>query len=95
VLIGLEGAMRETFGSSCQGAGRLMSRAQAMREARGRDVFAELAAIGVTVRAQSRAGVPEEMPESYKDVADVVEVLEAARVTQKVARLKPFLVIKG
>jgi len=95
VLIGLEGAMRETFGSSCHGAGRLMSRAQATREARGRDVFAELAAIGVTVRAQSRAGVAEEMPESYKDVADVVEVLEAARVTQKVARLKPFLVIKG
>jgi len=95
VLIGLEGAMRETFGSSCHGAGRLMSRAQAMRETRGRDVFAELAAIGVTVRAQSRAGVAEEMPESYKDVADVVEVLEAARVTQKVARLKPFAVIKG
>jgi RNA-splicing ligase RtcB len=95
VLIGLEGAMRETFGSSCHGAGRLMSRAQAMRESRGRDVFAELAAIGVTVRAQSRAGVAEEMPESYKDVADVVEVLEAARVMQRVARLKPFLVIKG
>ncbi|MFZ1120993.1 MAG: RtcB family protein [Candidatus Binataceae bacterium] len=95
VLVGLEGAMRETFGSSCHGAGRLMSRAQAMRETRGRDVFAELAAIGVTVRAQSRAGVAEEMPESYKDVADVVEVLEAARVTQKVARLKPFAVIKG
>jgi tRNA-splicing ligase RtcB len=95
VLIGLEGAMRETFGSSCHGAGRLMSRARAKREARGRDVFAELAAMGVTVRAQSRAGLAEEMPESYKDVADVVEVLEAARVTQKVARLKPFLVIKG
>ena len=95
VLVGLEGAMRETFGSSCHGAGRLMSRAQAMRETRGRDLFAELAAIGVTVRAQSRAGVAEEMPESYKDVADVVEVLEAARVTQKVARLKPFAVIKG
>ena len=95
VLIGLEGAMRETFGSSCHGAGRLMSRARAMRETRGRDVFAELAAIGVTVRAQSRAGVAEEMPESYKDVADVVEVLEAAGVTQRVARLKPFAVIKG
>ena len=95
VLIGLEGAMRETFGSSCHGAGRLMSRAQAMRESRGRDIFAELGALGVTVRAQSRAGVAEEMPESYKDVADVVEVLEAARVTQKVARLKPFAVIKG
>jgi tRNA-splicing ligase RtcB (3'-phosphate/5'-hydroxy nucleic acid ligase) len=95
VLIGLEGAMRETFGSSCHGAGRLMSRTQAKREARGRDLFAELRALGVTVRAQSRAGVAEEMPESYKDVAEVVEVLEAARVTQRVARLKPFAVIKG
>jgi tRNA-splicing ligase RtcB (3'-phosphate/5'-hydroxy nucleic acid ligase) len=92
VLIVLEGAMRETetFGSSCHGAGRLMSRARAMRETPGRDVFAELVAIGVTVRAQSQAGVAEEMQESYKDVAYVVEVLEAARVTQKVARLKPF-----
>ncbi len=95
VLIGLEGAMRETFGSSCHGAGRLMSRTQAKRKARGRDLFAELGAMGVTVRAQSRAGVAEEMPESYKDVAEVVEVLEAARVTQRVARLKPFAVIKG
>jgi len=51
--------------------------------------------MGVTVRAQTRAGVAEEMPESYKDVAEVVEVLEAARVTQRVARLKPFAVIKG
>ena len=95
VLIGLEGAMRETFGSSCHGAGRVMSRNQAKRESRGRDIFAELAAMGVTVRAETRAGVAEEMPASYKDVADVVEVLEAARVTQKVVRLKPFAVIKG
>ncbi len=80
----------ETFGSSCHGAGRLMSRARAMRETRGRDVSAELVAIGVTVRAQSRAGVAEETQESYKDVAYVVEVLEAAGVTQRVARLKPF-----
>jgi tRNA-splicing ligase RtcB (3'-phosphate/5'-hydroxy nucleic acid ligase) len=92
VLIGLEGAMRGTFGSSCHGAGRLMSRTQAKRKARGRDLFAELGAMGVTVRAQSRAGVAEEMPESYKEV---VEVLEAAQVTQRVARLKPFAVIKG
>jgi tRNA-splicing ligase RtcB (3'-phosphate/5'-hydroxy nucleic acid ligase) len=95
VLIGLEGAMRETFGSSCHGAGRLMSRNQAKRESRGRDIFAELAALGVTVRARTRAGVAEEMPASYKDVAEVVEVLEAARVAQKVVRLKHFAVIKG
>jgi len=95
VLIGLEGAMRETFGSSCHGAGRLMSRARAKREARGRNLQAELEGLGVTVRSQTRAGVAEEMPESYKDVADVVQVLEAAHVTQRVARLKPFAVIKG
>ncbi len=95
VLIGLEGAMRETFGSSCHGAGRVMSRTKAKRDARGRDLWAELEALGVTVRAQSRAGVAEEMPAAYKDVADVVGVLEAAGVTQRVARLKPFAVIKG
>jgi tRNA-splicing ligase RtcB (3'-phosphate/5'-hydroxy nucleic acid ligase) len=95
VLIGLEGAMRETFGSSCHGAGRVMSRVKAKREARGRDLVAELQALGVTVRSQTRAGVAEEMPSSYKDVADVVGVLEAAGVTQRVARLKPFAVIKG
>jgi tRNA-splicing ligase RtcB len=72
-----------------------MSRIQAKRKARGRDLFAGLGTMGVTVRAQSRAGVAEEMPESCKDVAEVVEVLEAARVTQRVARLKPFAVIKG
>jgi tRNA-splicing ligase RtcB (3'-phosphate/5'-hydroxy nucleic acid ligase) len=95
VLIGLEGAMRETFGSSCHGAGRVMSRTHAKREARGRDLLTELGALGVTVRSQTRAGVAEEMPESYKDVAEVVGVLEAAGITQRVARLKPFAVIKG
>jgi tRNA-splicing ligase RtcB len=95
VLIGLAGAMRETFGSSCHGAGRLMSRNQAKRESRGRDLFAELEVMGVTVRASSRTGVAEEMPVAYKDVAEVVEVLEAVGVTQRVARLKPFAVVKG
>ena len=95
VLVGLETAMRETLGSSCHGAGRLMSRMKAKREAGGRDLRAELKALGVTVRAHSRAGVAEEMPYAYKDVADVVEVMEAANVTRRVARLKPFAVIKG
>jgi tRNA-splicing ligase RtcB (3'-phosphate/5'-hydroxy nucleic acid ligase) len=95
IAIGLEGAMRETFGSSCHGAGRLMSRGKAKRDARGHDVYAELQALGVTVRARSQAGVAEEMPSSYKDVANVVDVLEAAGVTQKVARVKPMAVIKG
>lgn len=95
VLLGKETAMRETFGSSCHGAGRTMSRAKAEREARGRDLYSELARLGVIVRARSRAGVAEEMPAAYKDVADVVKVMEAAGVAQKVARLKPFAVIKG
>ena len=95
VLLGKEAAMRETFGSSCHGAGRTMSRTKAKHEARGRDLYSELAQMGVTVRARSRAGVAEEMPTAYKDVADVVAVMEAAGVTQRVARLKPFAVIKG
>ena len=95
VLVGLETAMRETFGSSCHGAGRLMSRMKAKREAGSRDLRAELKALGVTVRAHSRAGIAEEMPHAYKDVAEVVEVMEAARITRRVARLKPFAVIKG
>ena len=95
VLVGQEAAMRETFGSSCHGAGRVMSRSEAKKQARGRDLFGELARLGVTIRAQSRAGVAEEMPSAYKDVADVVGVMEAAGVTRKVARLRPFAVIKG
>jgi tRNA-splicing ligase RtcB (3'-phosphate/5'-hydroxy nucleic acid ligase) len=95
VLIGLEGAMRETFGSTCHGAGRVMSRTKAKHEVRHRDLFAELAAVGVTVRARGRATVAEEMPIAYKDVAEVVGVMEAAGVSRRVARLKPFAVIKG
>jgi tRNA-splicing ligase RtcB len=95
VLMGLEAAMRETFGSSCHGAGRVMSRVRAKREARGRDLRGELRALGVTVRAQSGAAVAEEMPYAYKDVAEVVEVMEAAGITRRVARLKPLAVVKG
>jgi tRNA-splicing ligase RtcB len=95
VLIGLEHAMRETFGSTCHGAGRVLSRHQAKKAARGRDLVAELARAGVVIRATSRATIAEEMPMAYKNVADVVEVMEAAAVSRKVARLKPFAVIKG
>jgi tRNA-splicing ligase RtcB (3'-phosphate/5'-hydroxy nucleic acid ligase) len=72
-----------------------MSRTRAKRQARGRDLFKELKSLGVTVRAETRAGVAEEMPEAYKDVSEVVGVMEAAGVTRRVARLKPFAVIKG
>ncbi len=95
VLLGSEQAMAETLGSTCHGAGRLMSRARAKKTARGRDVIAELNAAGVTIRYQGRATVTEEMPFAYKDVADVVDIMDKAGITPKVARLKPFAVIKG
>ena len=77
------------------GAGRLMSRMKAKKTVAGRNLVAELKALGVTVRAHSRGGIAEEMPLAYKDVADVVGVMEAAGITHRVARLKPFAVIKG
>jgi tRNA-splicing ligase RtcB (3'-phosphate/5'-hydroxy nucleic acid ligase) len=95
VLLGSEKAMRATFGSTCHGAGRVMSRAHAKKVSRGRNLVGELAAAGVTIRYQGRATVAEEMPTAYKDVADVVEVMEAAGITRRVARLRPFAVIKG
>ena len=95
VLLGAPGAMRETFGSTCHGAGRVMSRSAAKRAARGRSLLRELADRGVTVRSAGRATVAEEMPEAYKDVADVVEVVHGAGLSRKAARLVPMGVIKG
>jgi tRNA-splicing ligase RtcB len=95
VLVGTKRGMEETFGSTCHGAGRVMSRTQAKKISRGRDLIAELAEAGVAIRYQGRATVAEEMPAAYKDVADVVEVMEAAGVSRRVARLKPMLVVKG
>jgi len=95
VLIGSQGALEKTFGSTCHGAGRLMSRAQAKRESRGRDLLGEMGERGVVVRAAGMRTVAEEMPYAYKDVADVVEVMAGAGVSEKVFRLKPLGVIKG
>ncbi|MCG8424564.1 MAG: RtcB family protein [Proteobacteria bacterium] len=95
VLAGTETAMRETFGSSCHGAGRKLSRRQAKKAARGRPIFRELQARGVFVRSDSKATVAEELPEAYKDVADVVGVMHNAGVARKVAKLVPLAVVKG
>ncbi len=95
VLAGTEKAMRETFGSSCHGAGRKLSRVKAKKMAQGRQLFRELEEKGVFVRADSRRTMAEEMPEAYKDVADVVEVMHAAGIAQKVAKLVPLAVVKG
>ena len=95
VLLGTSTAMRHTFGSSCHGAGRKLSRHRAKKAAHNRDLTAELAEKGIVVRAASHGGVAEEMPEAYKDVADVVGVVDAVGIGRKVARLRPLIVVKG
>jgi tRNA-splicing ligase RtcB len=83
------------FASSCHGAGRLMSRKKAKARARGRDLFEEMAQRGVLVRSEGRATVAEEMPEAYKDVAEVVSSTCGAGLARRVARLVPLAVVKG
>ena len=95
VLIGTEQAMRETFGSTCHGAGRLQSRAAAKRHLRGRDVLEALESRGITVRTGSLSGLAEEASEAYKDVTSVVGVTHNAGISKIVARTKPIGVIKG
>jgi len=95
VLIGTEQGMQETFGSTCHGAGRLMSRHAAKKVAKGHNVTAELAEIGVMVKGAGRATLVEEIPQAYKDVEDVVRVVHEAGLARKVARLRPLGVIKG
>ncbi len=95
VLVGTEAAMRETFGSTCHGAGRVLSRTAAVKAARGRRLEQELRAQGVVARATGRDALAEEMPEAYKDVKDVVEVVHSFGISSRVARLKPIGVIKG
>jgi tRNA-splicing ligase RtcB len=87
--------MRETFGSTCHGAGRVMSRTAAVKAARGRRLEAELRAQGVVARATGRDALAEEMPEAYKDVEDVVDVVHRFGISRRVARLRPLGVIKG
>ena len=96
VLVGTQGAMRETFGSTCHGAGRMLSRSAAIRAAKGRAIERELEDThGVYVRATGRDSVKEEMPEAYKNVQDVVTVCHNAGISKMVAKLKPIGCIKG
>ncbi len=95
LLVGTEVAMRETFGSTCHGAGRRLSRTAAVKAARGRRIDAELAAQGVVARASGREALAEEMPEAYKDVREVVDVVHRFGISTRVARLRPLGVIKG
>ena len=95
ILVGTEKALEETFGSTCHGAGRVMSRHQAIKAAKGRAILKELKDQGIIVRSAGRATIVEEMSDAYKDVTDVVEVVHNAGISQKVAKLMPMGVIKG
>jgi tRNA-splicing ligase RtcB len=95
ILAGTETSMAETFGSTCHGAGRVMSRSQAKRTVWGEDLMKRLEASGIHVRAGSMPGLAEEAPQAYKDVDMVVEAVSGAGIARKVARLVPVAVIKG
>ncbi|MHB8606105.1 MAG: RtcB family protein [Thermoplasmatota archaeon] len=95
VLAGTKQAERETFGSACHGAGRLLSRTKASHSWRGEDIVAQLAARGIIVRAASPRVVAEEAPDAYKNVSDVVDVCHGAGIAKKVVRLRPIGCVKG
>ena len=95
VLVGTAGAFTETFGSTCHGAGRRMSRHQAKKVARPRNVSRELEDRGILIRAASKRTVDEEIPEAYKDVRQVVDVVHGAGIGRKVVKLVPIGVVKG
>jgi tRNA-splicing ligase RtcB len=95
VCRGTQTAMTQTFGSTAHGAGRVLSRSQALKQARGRAIDRELEAKGIVVRCQGFKTLAEEMPEAYKDVERVVAVMDGAGISPRVARLRPLGVVKG
>ena len=95
ILVGTDAAMEQTFGSTCHGAGRVLSRKKAKQAAKGRSINRELEDNGIFVMASSFATLAEEMPEAYKDVSDVVDAVAGAGISKKVAKLKPLGGIKG
>jgi tRNA-splicing ligase RtcB len=95
VLAGTERAFRESFGSTCHGAGRVMSRAQAVKSCRGRSISREMASRGVVVMSSSKGTLLEEIPEAYKNLDEVVEVVHRAGLSRKVARLRALGCVKG
>ena len=95
VLVGTQQAMDQTFGSTCHGAGRLMSRKAAKKAAKGRSLAQELEQKGVLVRASGKGTMAEEMPEAYKNVTEVVEAVHGSGISKMVAKLRPVAVVKG
>ncbi len=95
ILVGTQKAYQYTFGSTCHGAGRVLSRRKAKQQAKGRDLLKEMKDKGVIVKAAGMATVAEEMPIAYKDAEEVVNIVENVGISMKVAKLKPVAVIKG
>jgi tRNA-splicing ligase RtcB (3'-phosphate/5'-hydroxy nucleic acid ligase) len=95
ILAGMQGSMDKTFGTTCHGAGRAMSRTASLKHAAGRHIDKELESRGIIARSQSKKGLAEEQPAAYKNVDDVVEVVHEAGLSRKVARMRPIGVIKG
>ncbi len=95
LLVGTEGAMRETFASTCHGAGRCLSRTAAIKACRGRSIERELFEKGIYVRAKGRETLAEEAPEAYKDVNEVVNVVHNAGISKRICRMRPLGVVKG
>ena len=95
VLLGTQKAMEQSFGSTCHGAGRVLSRKAAIEKAHGRRIDRELAEAGIIARARGRTGLAEEQPAAYKNIDAVVNCVTAAGLARKVARLRPMGVIKG
>jgi len=95
VLVGTEESMSRSWGSSCHGAGRTMSRSKAKKDFRGETLKRELAARGITIRVGSVPGLAEEAPKAYKDVNEVIEIITKTGLAKKVAVLSPVIVIKG
>jgi len=95
ILLGTEKAMEETFGSTCHGAGRVLSRNKAMQATRGRNITDELKKKNIYIRSKSIKTIREEAPEAYKDINEVVEVVSRVGISKKVAKMLPLAVIKG
>jgi len=95
ILAGTASGMEQAFGSACHGAGRAMSRHEAMKKWSGRRVVDDLAARGILIRSPSMRGIAEEAPGAYKDVSEVVDAAERAGLASKVARLEPLVCVKG
>ncbi len=95
LLMGTQRALDETFGTTCHGAGRLMSRSEAVRTSRGRNIEQELERQGIIVMGRGAKGIAEEQPAAYKNVNDVVHVVHEAGIAKRLARMRPLGVIKG